>query len=252
MMQLETQQLEKIKVTNEPALSLEHVAVGYGRHVVLPDVNLNLQRGSFTGLLGANGSGKSTILKTVLGILPPVSGRIVLHPVAGRSPVLGYMPQRESLDPIYPLSSFEVVLMGVCGRVRPGFRIGGEEKDWAHQCLRETGADQLSRKLFSELSGGQKQRVLMARALATKPDILLLDEPTAGIDAVATKAIMELLEKIYETQRLTIVMVSHDLTTVREHAKGVIWLHESRVLHGAVNELLTLDKIQELLDLELR
>ena len=92
----------------------------------------------------------------------------------------------------------------------------------------------------------------MARALATRPDILLLDEPTAGIDALATKAIMELLGKIYAEQRQTIIMVSHDLTTVREHAKGVIWLHEGKVLHGAVSELLTLDKIQELLDLELR
>ena len=239
-------------MTDEAVLTLEHVAVGYGRRVILSDVNLLLRRGSFTGLLGANGSGKSTILKTILGIIPPLNGRIVLTPAGGRPPVLGYMPQRESLDPIYPLSSFEVVLMGVCGRVKPGLRISGTEKDWAHQCLRETGADQLSRKLFSELSGGQKQRVLMARALATRPDILLLDEPTAGIDALATKAIMELLGKIYAEQRQTIIMVSHDLTTVREHAKGVIWLHEGKVLHGAVSELLTLDKIQELLDLELR
>ena len=239
-------------MTDEVALSLEHVAVGYGRRVVLPDVNLSLQRGSFTGLLGANGSGKSTILKTVLGIIPPLAGRIVLSPVGGRPPVFGYMPQRESLDPIYPLSSFEVVLMGVCGRVKPGSRISGTEKEWAHQCLRETGADQLSRKLFSELSGGQKQRVLLARVLATKPDLLLLDEPTAGIDALATKAIMELLGKIHAAQLQTIIMVSHDLTTVREHAKAVIWLHDGKVLHGSVSELLTLDKIQELLDLELR
>jgi ABC-type Mn2+/Zn2+ transport system ATPase subunit len=238
-------------MTDDPVLSLEHVAVGYGRRVVLPDVNLSLARGSFTGLLGANGSGKSTLLKAVLGIIPSLGGRIVLNPVAGRPPVLGYMPQRESLDPIYPLSSLEVVLMGVCGRVKPGFRIGSGERECAHQCLSETGADQLSRKLFSELSGGQKQRVLMARALATRPDILLLDEPTAGIDAAATKAIMELLEKIHDAGRQTIVMVSHDLSTVREHAKGVIWLHDGRVLHGAVSELLTLDKIEELLDLEL-
>ncbi len=239
-------------MTDELVLELQQLAVGYGRRMVLPDVSLSLQRGSFTGLLGANGSGKSTLLKTILGVIPPLGGRIVLNPLAGRLPVMGYMPQRESLDPIYPLSSFEVVLMGVCGRVKPGYRIGSAEKDLAHQCLRETGADQLSRKLFSELSGGQKQRVLMARALATKPDILLLDEPTAGIDALATNAIMELLEKIFDAKRQTIVMVSHDLTTVREHAKGVIWLHEGKVLHGAVSELLTLDKIQELLDLELR
>ena len=179
----------------ELALSLEHVAVGYGRRVVLPDVNLASRAGALPACSARMALANPPSSKLYLGILPPVNGRIVLHPVAGRPLVLGYMPQRESLDPIYPLSSFEVVLMGVCGRVKPGFRIAGVEKDWAHQCLRETGADQLSRKLFSELSGGQKQRILMARALATRPDILLLDEPTAGIDAVATNAIMELLEK---------------------------------------------------------
>src|SRR5438128_570870 len=112
--------LKETKVTQESVLILEHLAVGYGRRVVLPDVNLSLRRGSFTGLLGANGSGKSTLLKTVLGILRPLEGRIILHPIEGRPLVLGYMPQRESLDPIYPLSSFEVVLMAACGRVGPG------------------------------------------------------------------------------------------------------------------------------------
>src|SRR5436305_14679262 len=132
------------------------------------------------------------------------------------------MHQRESVVPIYPLSNFEVVLMGVCGRVKPGLRISGTEKDWARQCLRETGADQLSRKLFSELSGGQKQRVLIARALATKPDFLLLDEPTSGIDALARQAIMELMRRIHEQQKLTIVMASHDLPTVRTYVQEVM------------------------------
>lgn len=235
----------------QTALTLEHVAVGYGRQVVLPDVNLTLRRGSFTGMLGANGSGKSTLLRAVLGILSPLQGRIMLHPVEGRPPVLGYMPQRESLDPIYPLSSFEVVLMAAYGRVRPGWPINKAERDFARQTLAETGADSLAQKLFSQLSGGQKQRVLMARALATKPDFLLLDEPTSGIDAHATRAIMEVLKQIHQARRQTILMVSHDLTTVRQYAEEVIWLHEGRVLHGAVSELLSRDKIEELLDLEL-
>src|SRR2546421_12902218 len=157
-------------MTQQSLLTLDHVAVGYGHHVVLPDINLALPRGSFTGLLGANGSGKSTLIKTILGILPALKGRFEFVPIDGRQPVLGYVPQRDTLDSIYLLSSFEVVLMGTCGRVKPGRRVSSEEKGWAHQCLRETGADQLSRRLFSQLSGGQKQRVLIARALATKPD----------------------------------------------------------------------------------
>jgi ABC-type Mn2+/Zn2+ transport system ATPase subunit len=226
--------------------------VGYGRKAVLPEVNLSLGRGSFTGLLGPNGSGKSTLLKTVLGILPPMSGRICLHPVNGHEPVLGYVPQRESLDPIYLLSAFEVVLMGVCGRVGPGRFISKAERDWARECLAQTGAASLAGKLFSELSGGQKQRVLMARALVTKPDLLMLDEPISGIDASASRSIMELLRELHQKQQQSILMVSHDLNTVRQYAHHVIWLHDGHVLHGPVSELLSREKIEEILDLEFR
>ncbi|MBI4663737.1 MAG: metal ABC transporter ATP-binding protein [Verrucomicrobia bacterium] len=239
-------------MTDELLLTLEHVAAGHGRHVVLPDVNLGLQRGSFSGLLGANGSGKSTLIKTILGIIPALGGRVEFATVQGRPVVLGYTPQRDSLDPIFLFSSLEVVLMGTCGRVRPGARVSHAEKDWARQCLRETGAESLGRKLFSELSGGQKQRVLIARALAAKPDFLLLDEPTAGIDAAARQAIMELLQRIHEQQQLTILMASHDLAAVRMSVQNVIWLHEGNVLRGSVNELLTADKIEQILDLEMR
>ena len=126
------------------------------------------------------------------------------------------------------------------------------EKWQAHQCLRETGADHLSRKLFSQLSGGQKQRVLIARALATKPDFLLLDEPTSGIDAAARQAILELLQRIHQQQRLTIVMACHDLPMVRAYMQNAIWLHQGHVLEGPVSELLTPEKIEEILDLEMR
>ena len=238
-------------MTEESVLTLNHLAVGYGRQVVLPDVHLILRRGSFTGLLGANGSGKSTLIRTILGIIPPLSGRFEFTAFEGRPHVLGYTPQRDSLDPIFLLSSFEVVLMGTCGRIRPGRRISRAEKELAHQCLQETGADHLSRKLFAELSGGQKQRVLIARALATKPDFLLLDEPTAGIDAAARHAIMEVLRRIHEQQRLTVLMASHDLPIVRTYMQRVIWLHQGKVLEGSAKELLTAEKIEEILDLEI-
>ncbi|HUL50948.1 MAG TPA: metal ABC transporter ATP-binding protein [Candidatus Nitrosotalea sp.] len=239
-------------MTEDTALTLDHVAVGYGRQVVLPDVDLRLPRGSFTGLLGANGSGKSTLLKTILGILKPLRGQVLHNVVDGRTPVLGYMPQRESLDPIYPLSSFEVVLMAACGRVGPGRFIGRAERDHTRRCLAETGAENLGSRQFSQLSGGQKQRVLMARALATKPDFLLLDEPTAGIDAHATRAVMDVLQEIHARHKQTVLLVSHDLATVRQYARDVIWLHEGSVVHGPVSEMLTHEKIEQLLSLDLR
>lgn len=233
-------------------LRLEHVAVGYGRRVVLPDVHLALPRGSFTGLLGANGSGKSALIKTILGIIPPLSGGIRFGSLGGREPALGYTPQHDALDAIYLFSAFDVVLMGACGRTGPGRPISRVEKEWAYQCLRETGADPLRRKLFAELSGGQKQRVLIARALAAKPDLLLLDEPTSGIDAAARQAVMDVLRGIHERQELTILMASHDLSVVRNYVPDVIWLHQGGVRQGPARELLDPQKIEEFLDLDLR
>ena len=117
--------------------------------------------------------------------------------------------------------------------------------------MRETGVDDLSRRRFAQLSGGQRQRVLIARALATKPDLLLLDEPTAGIDANATQAIMDLQRRLHEEHHLTILMVNHDLVAVRKSVGQVIWLHQGKVLFEPVGELLSREKIEEIMELEL-
>jgi ABC-type Mn2+/Zn2+ transport system ATPase subunit len=238
-------------VTDDILLELRDVAVGYDRHAVLRNVQLSVARGSFTGLLGANGSGKSTLIKTIIGVIPPVAGRIAFARADGRETVLGYVPQRESLDPIFLLSSFEVVLMGVCGRVRPGRLISRMERDWAQHCLQQTGAADLSQKHFSELSGGQKQRVLIARALAAKPDFLLLDEPTSGIDVTVKRSVMELLRRIHQEQRQTILMASHDLPMVRQYVQHVVWLREGKILEGPPAELLAPEKMAAILDLEM-
>jgi ABC-type Mn2+/Zn2+ transport system ATPase subunit len=222
-----------------PLLVVENAAIGYGRQIILPNVSLVFKRGSFTGLLGANGSGKSTLIKTILGILRPLGGRIEWMRIDGRDQVLGYTPQRDALDPIYLFSSFEVVLMGACRRVGPGRRFSQTEKDWAMECLRLSGADTLGRKLFSELSGGQKQRVLIARALTTKPDLLLLDEPTSGIDAAAREAVMETLRNLHEERNLAILMASHDLAMVRKYVHDVVWLRDGKAVHGRASELLS-------------
>ena len=142
-----------MNANSEPLLTLDDVSVGYDRTAVLSAVNLQLRHGSFTGLLGSNGCGKSTLIKTILGIIPPVSGRLTVHPVGGRPAIFGYVPQREALDPLFPLSSFEVTLMGACGRVGPGRFFSSGDKEHARHCLRETGAEALARKRFSELSG---------------------------------------------------------------------------------------------------
>ena len=239
---------------NTPAadalLQLDDVAIGYDRRALITGIHVSLPRCSFTGLLGANGSGKSTLIKTILGIIPPVSGRLIFNLVNGRPPVLGYVPQREALDSIFLLSSFEVALMGVCGRVGAARLINKAERAWTEQCLAAAEAADLRRKRFSQLSGGQKQRVLIARALAAKPDFLLLDEPTSGLDVAGTQAIIDLLEKLHREHRLTILMVNHDLATVRRSVQRIIWLHHGQVLQGPVQELLSRQKIEEMFELE--
>ena len=237
-------------MTGQPLITLEHLTVGYEGTPVLADVQLTIERGSFIGLLGANGSGKSTLIKTILGIIPPLSGKVKFN-AANRKPVLGYVPQREAFDSVYLISSYEVAMMGALGRVRPGRRFSSKEREFVLECLRQTGVADLSRKRFSQLSGGQKQRVLIARALTTKPDLLLLDEPTAGIDAAAAAAIMDLLQSLHRSGTMTILMVNHDLQAVRRNVQYVVWLHQGKVLEGPVNELLSPQKIEQILALEI-
>jgi ABC-type Mn2+/Zn2+ transport system ATPase subunit len=213
---------------------------------VLSGLNLQIPRGTFTGLLGANGSGKTTLLKTMAGILPPLGGDIRFNPPA----TLGYVPQRDQLDSVYIFSSFEVALMGVCGRVGAGRRIGSAERDRVRECLQQAGADAFAHQRYSELSGGQKQRVLIARALAAEADLLLLDEPTAGIDAAATRAIMELLARLNRERGLTVLMVNHDLAAMRRYTGHIVWIREGKLLEGPTPELLRQDRVAELLDLQ--
>jgi ABC-type Mn2+/Zn2+ transport system ATPase subunit len=228
-------------------LKMERVSVGYDRQIVLADLDLTLQRGAFVGLIGANGSGKSTLIRTILGLLPPRSGRMEFLPVANKPPVLGFVPQRESLDAAFLVSALEVVLMGTCGQVGPGRFFRRRDKEWARQCLADVGAVEWASRRFSELSGGQKQRVLIARALATRPDLLLLDEPTTGIDVATTRSVLETLRRLHQERQLTILMVNHDIAAMRASVSDVIWIHEGRLLRGPAAQLLQREKIEEIL-----
>jgi len=232
---------------NETLITMDNLSIGYNNQAVLSGISLSIARASFTAILGANGSGKSTLLKTVLGLLPPVGGRIDTASL-GAPLVFGYVPQSIQFDPIYLLTAFEVALMGAYGRVRAGRFVPPVERAFTRECLRAAGAEEFARKRFAELSGGQKQRVLIARALTTRPDILVLDEPTAGVDRDATHAVMEFISQIRRERKITVLLVTHDFAVVRRDAEQVIWLHDGKVLCGTANELLTAERMAEMFE----
>ena len=232
----------------ESLITLDNLSIGYNGQPVLSGLTLAISRASFTAILGANGSGKSTLLKTLLGLLPPVAGRIDTA-TSGAPLTFGYVPQSNQFDPVYLLTGFDVALMGVYGRIRSGGLIPPAERAFTRECLHAVGAEGFSNKRFAELSGGQKQRVLIARALATRPDVLVLDEPTAGVDREATTAVLEFISQICKERKITVLLVTHDFSTVRHYAEKVIWLHEGRVFQGTANELLTAERMAEIFEI---
>ena len=232
---------------NRSLIVLDDLSIGYDGRPLLTGISLSIDRNSFTGILGANGSGKSTLLKTILGLFPPVAGRIIVP--EGATPTFGYVPQSIHFDPVYLFTAFDVALMGVYGRVRPGHFISSAERALVHECLRAAGAEEFSRKRFSELSGGQKQRVLIARALAAQPDVLVLDEPTAGVDHATTHAVLEFISELRKSRRITVLLVTHDFGAVRQYAGHVIWLHEDTAFYGTTKELLAPDRIAQILEM---
>ncbi|MFN2369716.1 MAG: metal ABC transporter ATP-binding protein [Candidatus Krumholzibacteriia bacterium] len=204
---------------------------GYGDEPILRGVNLAIPAGDFVSVVGPNGSGKTTLLKLALGLLKPDRGTIEVFgqpPHRSRRRV-GYVPQHPRLDPLFPVCALDVALMGRLGRAPLLGRWRREDRAAALDALAEVGLADKAADHFASLSGGQKQRVLIARALAGGPDLLLLDEPTAGLDAHVEEDFYRLLERL--NTRLTVVMVSHDLGFVSGFVRSVVCVGHEVVVH---------------------
>jgi zinc transport system ATP-binding protein len=197
------------------------VTLGYGRRVILRRLDFTIERGDFLGVMGPNGSGKTTLLKALLGLLRPLEGSIEMSAGDGAPARVGYVPQRERLDPHFPLSSLEVAVMGRFGKLGAMRRPRRADYEIAASCLRRVGMENRAAHPYRELSGGQQQRVLIARALAGEPDLLLLDEPTNGMDLGAEREVMELLLDLQREKQTTIVFVTHLLSAIEHFARRV-------------------------------
>ena len=226
-------------------LTLRDVSLGYDGRVVLEHLSFAVERGECLALVGPNGAGKTTLLRGILGLIPVLAGQIAYGFDRSTSPP-GYVPQRETLDPIFPLTVFEVVLMGTYGRLTLLQPVGRRQRQLAAHCLEQVGLADLADRPFWALSGGQKQRVLIARALAVEPRILLLDEPTAGVDPGAATAIMDLIARLNRDQDLTVVLVSHHLRLVRSLVRSVLWVEDGRISKGATEVMFAPERIMDI------
>lgn len=211
------------------------VAVGYARRVVLGDLTFTISEGDFLGLVGPNGSGKTTILRVILGTLEPMAGTV------WRADGLrfGYVPQRDQVDYGYPLTALDVVLMGRYERVGLGRSPTAKDRARAMETLEQVGIAELAGNHLRDLSGGQRQRTLIARALVGDPDVLVLDEPTSGMDLVATTQILGFVRDLHERSGLTVIMVSHALNEVANYVQQIALVVPGRFRIGPVDEILS-------------
>ena len=197
------------------------LAIGYEGKTVVQNINLSVKKGDYLCVIGENGAGKSTFMKTLLGLLPPVSGKIEFHDGLKKNEI-GYLPQQTEVQKDFPASVREIVLSGCqnrCG-LRPFYN--REEKEYAYQMMEKMQITHLEKRCYRELSGGQQQRVLLARALCATRKILLLDEPTAGLDPKVTKEMYQLIYELNQRDKLTIVMISHDLRASLTYSSHIL------------------------------
>ena len=215
-----------------PVIEIDDLSFCFdGGPPVLENVNLRIEAGDFASIIGPNGGGKTTLVKLIIGLFKPTAGKVRVFggPPGKARPRIGYMPQHAMMDPRFPVRAVDVVMMGRLGR---GFRVAtyaGADRKAANAALETVGLGASGGRPFSDLSGGQRQRVLLARALVTDPELLLLDEPAANLDQKVEQDFFDLLKEL--NRHLTIVLVSHDLGFVAGFVRTVICVHREVDVH---------------------
>lgn len=224
------------------AILINNVTVMIGDIVALDDISLTIEKGEFTAVVGPNGGGKTTLIRTILGLQQPTTGSVC---VFGQDPrktnttsPIGYVPQLVNVDLSYPVSVFDVVLMGVFGLVGVGRRVKRQHLKMADEAIEKVGLSDLKRRPIGRLSGGQRQRAFIARALACRPELLILDEPTTGVDPTTSLNLYSLLREL-NSRGVTIMLVSHDIGVTATYVDKIVCLNRSLVAHGRPEEAIT-------------
>jgi ABC-type Mn2+/Zn2+ transport system ATPase subunit len=216
------------------------LSLSYDRRIVLENINYELRQGEFCFFLGPNGSGKTTLIRAILGMLRPQAGRLSLHPDLARLEQIGFVPQRCDMNPSLPTTVREFVVLGLVG-IRATRKEESERLEWA---LARVGLEGMAGRDYWSLSGGQRQRALVARALVRRPKLLILDEPTNGLDLSTEDLFLRFLANLNLAEHLTLLFVTHDIAIAARYATHVALFHSKGVEFGPRDEMLNVDSLE--------
>jgi ABC-type Mn2+/Zn2+ transport system ATPase subunit len=225
---------------NKEIIQFTNTAIGYGKNVIVDEINLSVEENDFIGIVGPNGAGKTTFLKTLLGNIKPLKGNIIRNQLR-----FGYVPQRDTVQPLLPYTVYDVVLMGRYSLSGSFQRINEEDKRIVDESLAYIGISDLQNNNYNSLSGGQRQRTLIARALAVEPNVLILDEPTNGMDTPSHYSLLDLISRLHIEKKLTIFLVSHLLTDVANVVKKIILLDKNYFQFGSAEEMFSEENLKK-------
>jgi zinc transport system ATP-binding protein len=227
------------------AVEAKNLSVKFEDHIALSDLAMQIPKNSFVAIVGPNGAGKSTFLKVLLGLVKPTTGEVKIF---GKTPhqvnpnLIGYVPQFKTMDRSFPALSIELVYTGL-SRTWP-WRLSKDARDRACQALNQVGAMHLARRAIGKLSGGELQRVCLARSIVRQPQLLMMDEPATGIDAIGEKDMYRMLEAYQKESGATILMITHDWHAVTHHADYVLLLNRRQISFGHPNIALAEDHLR--------
>lgn len=231
---------------SDAAVEVNNLSVKFEDHLALSDLTMQIPKKSFVAIVGPNGAGKSTFLKVLLGLIPPATGLVKIF---GKMPqhvdpnLIGYVPQFKTMDRSFPAVSIELVYTGL-SRKWP-WLLSPDAKKRACQALEQVDAAHLATRPIGKLSGGELQRVCLARSIVRQPELLMLDEPATGIDAIGEKDMYRMLEAYQKESGATIMMITHDWHAVTHHANYVLLLNRRQISFGMPGKALQEDKLRE-------
>jgi zinc transport system ATP-binding protein len=228
-------------------IEAKNVSVAYGQNEALKDISFEILKGDFIGIAGPNGAGKTTLIKAILGLVPISGGDIkILRTSLGKFNhwgKIGYLPQKSStINALFPATVDEIVTLGLLSQKRLPRRITKNDQEKVKQILEELGISDLKDKMLSELSGGQQQKVLLARALVSKPEILIFDEPSTALDPNGRESFFNLVQKLNKESGIAIILITHDTGYIGSYANKLMYLDHKLEYFGEISGFCLADK----------